>query len=192
MPDEPQVEETTTPSLDELIAEFETNEPAPQPETPPPAEPGPQPTVDPEKINSVVNYVEQQQQRETRESERAAIDEAVKTAKEVEGLSDLPDIFVEGALSRKIASDPRLQAAWQNQHNDPAGFNRLIAGVAKDLAGELTTQPDAQLSADREAANASVRTQSGASEPETPDVRGMPHGDVIALSERLAAQNPRR
>jgi len=178
------------PSLDELLNEWSSEDG--KPEETPKADPSPaKEALDPTKIETLANYVEQQQQRELQETFERDVGAAVKALKENDVLSKVPDRFVRGALEELARTDERFMAAWQNRHRDEARFQRVIKGVAEDFATELGSQPDDQLTEDREAVRASVRTQSTASQPAEPDVRDMSPNEIIAFTDKLARQNRR-
>lgn len=84
------------------------------------------------------------------------------------------DALVEGYLNALATKDPRLAAAWQNRHNQPQAFQKILAAVGREFQKKHGTMPDRQATEDREAVTAAVRGASTkAPEGKAPDFSRM-------------------
>lgn len=186
--------EAKEPSLDELLNEWQDGDEKPEGQgDKKPAGEAPDKKTERqepnERLDRALSYIEQQQQREIRESTTRDVTAAVNTLREHEALSKVPDRLLRGALYDLAESDKRFLGAWQARDRDPKRFERLIRAAAEDLAAEFTQAPDEQLTEDREAARASVRSQSGPARPAEPDLKSMSDDEIIDLTDREAAAN---
>jgi hypothetical protein len=152
--------EQETPSLDALLSEYEPTTAEPQPE------PKPEPSAD------VIARLERIEKQQADKWASEALNRAVANLKSKVG-EDLSDLMAEGALQALAMRNPKLVQAFQNMDADPAGFEKVMTGVAEAVKAELK-RPDPKQSADSEAARAAVRGQ---------DTQNTPKDDAPSRAE---------
>lgn len=152
--------EQETPSLDALLSEYEPTTAEPQPE------PKPELSAD------VVARLERIEKQQADKWASEALNRAVANLKSKVG-EDLSDLMAEGALQALAMRNPKLVQAFQNMDADPAGFEKVMTGVAEAVKAELK-RPDPKQSADSEAARAAVRGQ---------DTQNTPKDDAPSRAE---------
>lgn len=197
MAEEAQTEEIAAetqpePTLDDLLAEYESSEEAPV--EPVKAE---QPVSEPVSasidMENRLKRIEQEQDRERELRIERELDNAVKTLKESsETLSGLSDDIVRGTLENYGRTDVRLRRAWIDRTNNPEGFGKVLKALAEDIDNRNAGRPNAELTAAREAARASVMNQGKPSEPEEPDVSRMTGQQILDLTDGLARDAARQ
>jgi hypothetical protein len=156
-------------SLDELLAEYDQGEAKPEQEP-----------VQKESATEILDFVRSQKEREkareARES-RDALVSAVSMVKET-GVS-LSDKLIEARLHIEAQDDPRVAEAWLRRESNPGGWESVLKAVGKKIAGEMATQPDPQLTADRDAVRDSVRGSS----TQAPEVKEVTNEDLDSMSD---------
>lgn len=138
-------------SLDAMLAEYETAH-KPQP-TQQQAEP---PNED---IKALAEYARNAMQVERQKEVQSSIEGAVKTVKEVGGIN-ASDRIVRGLIKDMADENPAIQKAFANRQSDPNSWNRMLKGMAKELAKEFETDPST--SNDRQVVASAVRSASTA------------------------------
>lgn len=160
---EAEIKETSEPDLNDLLNEFDTNstrQETEEPETVTYNDP-----LEKSKVDTVFNYIEEQQRREAEQSTRQGIDSAVEAIKQVDGVT-LPDHLIESHLQQQAAKDRRLLRAWQQREVNPDAWNKVLKGVGRSLAKDLKL-PDPKLTEDMNSLRASTKTSTKPSEPDS-------------------------
>lgn len=110
-----------------------------------------------DQMQQVVNYVQDQQEKEVRQQTDKDLATAVDT---IQGdLKDLniPNRAITGYL-QQFAGDQRFLNAYGNRHKNPAGWNTVLRAVGKEIKNDFAV--DQKVTTDRESLNAAVREQS--------------------------------
>lgn len=157
--------QNTTPDLDSLLSEFETQakpQPAPAPAS--------TTAADPEiaELKRKVASMEFKQEFEP-------ILKRVRGELSPEVLSDeeLTDL-----LDGRAKRDPRVQNAYMNRHANPSAWAKIEKALNAELSKKFTPRVDAAATEDRAAVAAAVRgTSNKAPEEKTPDYGSMPNSD---------------
>lgn len=161
------------PSIDELLKQFETDTKPEQKST----------DLKADDIKEVVDYVREDREEKTRERTNADISSAVKAVK---GDLDVDDDLVEGMLWRKASKDQRFLRAFQLRHENPSTWADMQKAMNRELAGKITAKPDQNLTDDRAAVEAAVRSAStGSTEEPLPDLGSMTDAEFDAAQRKL-------
>lgn len=108
--------------------------------------------------DEILEWVRQKQEQEQRESTDKAVQEATGFLREADpALADIPDRVAEGLLYAEASRNGDFARAFALRHQSPAVWDRALSELAKSVAADIGPKPDAKLTADREAARASVR-----------------------------------
>ena len=144
--------------LDTLLAQYDEG----QEPTEPPAEKPSEPVVD-KRVDALLA-------RERDNDINNAIDTIMDEVSDVQ----IPKSMVKGYLFAKESEDPRIGKAFDNRFSDPAGWNRILKGIAQEAKKEFKDLPDKAMTNDRNAVEAAVRGASStkAEAPEV-DFKGM-------------------
>ncbi len=167
-----------TPSVDQLLNEYEQNAPAattpPAPSTPAPAPaPAETPAVADPRVDNMEMFVEQMQRKQTNED----IQKAVNTIKSSDSLGGVSDKIVRGYLTEKANSDPRFLQAFQARNDNPESWSNILSAVAAEMEGELGTTQDANVTKNIASVRATVNTQSQNSNA------GKTDADILNMSD---------
>ena len=173
------------PSLDELLNEF--NEPA-QPTAPAP-EAKPE-TAQPEGLDDVVKWVNEQRQDAVQKQTQADIDAAVKAVGDALD-TPLPDRMIRNFIVGEVEFDQRMLNAWAQRGQNRTAWDGVVKGLARELQSTLSEAPDTDLTAARDAARAAVRGQQKPTET-TPDINAMSTQEFEAHSKQMFAENARK
>ena len=188
----PGAEPQGEPDLEALLAEGTAHEEAERAAPTAPVEPvAPDPTLA-EKLDFVVGYVQQNIQKDQKAEVSTALDGLVDTLKADEDVPIRDDGMLRKLIRGHAAENPNFDKAYETRATNPRAWQVAQDQMIKDLGGGLKGQPDPQLTNDREAARAAVRTTSTAAPvaditPE--DIRGMSDREAIAYSDKLAKLN---
>lgn len=119
----------------------------------------------------LIEWVRQKQEQEARDTTDKAVKDASSFLREADPvLADIPDRIAEGLLYAEANRNPDFAKAFALRHQSPAVWERALSDLAKSTASELGPKPDAKLTADREAARASIRgTSQTAPDPDEAD-----------------------
>lgn len=144
-------------TLDNVLSEYEESEKKPEPKDE-------QKTEQPDEVRE---YIRRQQAREVRED----IDSAVKT---VVGDSDMNDRVVRALLNDEAQQNPRFLKAWNERHDNPKGWGRVLKAFRSDIDKMFEPKVDQAVTEDVAAVRQAVRGASTkAPDPdEVPDFRG--------------------
>lgn len=151
-----------TESLDDILSSWESQE---RPtETAKPTE------TDPVKkeLQELKAWKDEQIQEKARSNTEQGVSEAVSFIKELEDVKDLDldDEVVTGLLLVRAEKNPKFTEAFLSRHTNKEGWNKALGAVGKEIAGKFQ-KPDKDLSSDREAVKAVVRSERNkAPEPE--------------------------
>lgn len=160
-------------NLDKLLSEYDQAT-APAKETTPDTPTGEQQSSAlNDKVNKVLNYIEQGQT----EKADAQTTEDIKTSVETV-LGALPEDkkisagLAEGFLHKKASSDSRFAKAFEDRAQNPAHWNKVLKATAKEIETEMSV--DSKVTNDVEAAAAAVRSaSSGSADGEEPNYAAM-------------------
>lgn len=119
---------------------------------PPVTEPAP---VKGDDLQDLLQWAREQRESKARETFNTELSDAVKAVKELSETS-IPDRLVKGYLNTMADEDPRIKAAWENRHSNPAGWKAALKKVAAELKND-TPNVDSSVTEDREAMTAAVR-----------------------------------
>ncbi len=88
-----------------------------------------------------------------------AIKDAVSIVQgQLNGLDvSVPDKVVDALLNKMAGDDKRMMDAFQNREVNPRGWEKVLEGASKEIAKEFDSQPDKQLTGDRESVASLVR-----------------------------------
>lgn len=163
-----QTEETGAqePSIDELLKQFEATET-------PTEQPKPE-AISADDLKDFVRTAKDDRDERIREKTDADI---VAATKVVKGDLEIDDGLIKDFLYGRASSDPRFLKAFQMRHQNPDAW----AGVQKALGRELASKmvkPDQNLTDDRAAVEASVRSHStGSADDSPPDFNSMTNAE---------------
>lgn len=180
---EPTVEDNSAPDLEALLSEYEQETQVEQQ-----AQPSEPQTPDPDRLNQVYSYVEQQQRQAMERETNEAIANSVKTIKD--GMEmHLPDNVIEGYLEQMARKDSRIANAFLQRDKNPQGWNNVLKGVQRAIVNDFNSLPDPKVNEDRQAVAAAVRSAS-TKQQQTDDfdekkVRGMSANDLYAQFPEL-------
>lgn len=118
-----------------------------------------------------------QMEREQAQADRD-MDSAAKFIKEEKGIN-APDKLIRSFLRNEFFSDQRFNNAFLNRSQNPHGWESAIKRAAKSLDKELSSQPDPEVTADRDAI-ASAVLAAGSRTP-TPEKS---HGSLNKMTDR--------
>ncbi len=175
-PTEP-VQEPSEPSIDDLLAEFDSaqEEPVPQPASEPTPEPAP---VDPDRLTALEARLDAADRRDTDTSNLETI-----SSLGVEGLDNFDSQDVYDWMRIQAGRNPAIENAYTKRHDNPSGWKKVMERMGKDFVGKFV-QPDPQLTADRDAVTQAVRGQTHVpSAPVKPTQQDM---DKMTMRELLA------
>lgn len=170
----PQAEDAGAPepSIDELLKQFDTTDT-------PPEQPKPDLKVD--DLKEVVSYVREDREERIREKTDADVSEAVKTVK---GDLDIDEGLVKDLLYGKASNDPRFLRAFQMRRENPEGWDNVQKAFSRELASKLV-KPDQNLTDDRAAVEAAVRSAStGSADEAPPDFASMTDAEFNAWQSK--------
>lgn len=168
---EPGQEQTAAPqeekTLDQMLAEFDAGD---QGETQPvsPPQPAAQTPDLAQRIDALTSYVEQDIADKNATKQSEGIASSVQTMKGVPELAKIPDAVVRAHLIATAYDTPGFDKAFEQRDKNPAAYKALLEKSAKDLASQLGPQPDAQITADMQAANAAVQGHAAATNDDRP------------------------
>lgn len=149
------------PNLQDMLAEYDESNPAttqPQPKTEERVAPQSAAQTPDTSDDDIKDWVRQKREQEMRETTDKAVTDAVGFLREAdETLSDMPDRVATGLLYAEAANNPDFAKAFALRQRSPQIWNRALKDLASSVADEFTSKPDSKLTADREAARASVR-----------------------------------
>lgn len=153
--------------LDSILSEFE---PEPNPE------PKPDPSTMVEGVKEAVGWIREQKEAEAAKQTQEDIDKAVEF---ITGEMVISQKLANGYLHQIAANDQRFMKAFTERHQNPGGWQKVLDGVKAEFAKEVNEQPDAQLTADRDAARAAVQGTSTTS----PDPQPTSNADLNNMSD---------
>jgi len=85
----------------------------------------------------------------------------------------IPKRAIKGMLNDMAIEDLRLRRAFENRHNDPTSWKKVLKGAANAIRKEFSNIPDKKVNEDRSAIAAAVRGASKTKvDDEAPDFRG--------------------
>ena len=162
-------------NLDALLKEFDS--PAAKPESKPASEP----LGILKELAPVIRYAKNSLAKE----EAAEIDTSIKSAvsfvKEEEALKDTSESLVRKVLNTTVAEDPKLSAAWNSRHADPAGWNAALKVAREMVKQELAPLTEKRVPSDVLAARAAI---SGGVSTGPADAKGPTPDQMFRMSER--------
>lgn len=167
--------------LDVLLKEFEQGQDQPPRPTPTPkAEVDTDLKVQGEQIRALSNIQFRRDMNETIGKVRGELD-----------VTYFDDEFVQAWIDAKAQTDPRLQRAWVDRHNNPAGFRRVVDGLGKDFAKKYGKLPDQSATQDRETVAAAMRGASTrAPEDKPPNFSGKSNNEFADDVEKNYGYRP--
>lgn len=144
------------PSIDDLLKEFDTTD-----------NPTEQQSADlkADDIKEFVRTAKEDREERIREKTDADVSEAVKTVK---GDLEIDDGLVKELLYGKASTDPRFLKAFQMRRENPDAWGRVQKAFNTELVSKLSPKTDQNLTDDRAAVEAAVRSHSTGSPDETP------------------------
>lgn len=130
----------------------------------------------PSDVREVVDYVKEQREREI--TERTNQDVAAAAEKLREGWDDAPPAaLLEGEIWKSAGKDQRFLAAFQQRHQQPDKWDRILKAKQRELQAMLAGTPDQEATADRQAVASAVRSASkaptGSEGPSADDISKM-------------------
>lgn len=75
----------------------------------------------------------------------------------------LPRSMIKGYLYSRESEDPRIGKAFDERFTNPAGWKKVLSGLAKEASNEFKGLPDKSLTNDRDVVEAAVRSASTSS-----------------------------
>lgn len=115
----------------------------------------------PEDVREVVDYVKQQREQEVAERTNKDIADAAEKLRE--GWEEAPPAaLLEGEIWKSAGKDQRFLQAFQNRHQQPDLWDRILKAKQKELKAMLEARPDSEATADRDAVTSAVRSASKA------------------------------
>lgn len=163
------------PSIDQLLEQFAKTETSPE-------QTSKETDIGVDDLKEVVSYVREDRDRQTREQTQTDISSAVKAVK---GDLEIDDDLVEGLLYRKASTDPRFLRAFQLRHENPSTWADMQKAMNRDLAAKASAKPDQNLTDDRAAVEAAVRSAStGSTEEAPPDFGSMSDAEFNAWKRK--------
>lgn len=121
-----------------------------------------------EPLKDEIAWLKQERERTQAQRTREALDAAVS---EIKGDLEIDSELVEGWLDVQARKDPRLNKAWQNRHNDEAGYKRVLGALSKQLAEKFSASVDREATDTQEAVTAAVRSASNKTQDDKPMTR---------------------
>lgn len=122
----------------------------------------------PSDVREVVDYVKEQRDRDIAERTNRDIADAAEKLRE--GWEDAPPAaLLEGEIWKSAGKDQRFLQAFQQRHQQPEKWDRILKAKQREVKSLLEQKPDSEATADREAVTAAVRSASKApASPEGP------------------------
>lgn len=141
-----------TDDLDALLAEFSagTAQPA-KTVTKPDTQTTTAATTAPDKR---LDAIEERLRTEQMQRDLAPVVSKIKAAMPAEILDDAE---VEDWLEGRARRDPRLAQAWQNRHQNPEAWGKVVDALGQQMAKKFAKVPDKGATEDRAAVTAAVR-----------------------------------
>ncbi len=100
-----------------------------------------------------------------------------------EGFFD--DTEIEDYLAARAQRDPRLASAWQNRHDNPAAWGKVVDALGQQMAKKFASLPDKGATEDRAAVTAAVRGASTkAPEGKVPDYSRLSNAEYAEKVEK--------
>ena len=179
--DQKPTEEVNEPSLDDLLNEYDSEaEQQAAPEDFGKAEKQEAPRLPPD-----YDHVRQFAQQYAADQTRKAINETVEGLKAAaENLKDIDNEVIEGMLQARAARDPRIAQAWALRYQRPGEWKKINKTLAKEFDQKFR-RPDKQITEDRDALRAAVRSGPVESKPEIPDLNKMSDAEFAAFKASL-------
>lgn len=161
---QPSPDATHEPSWQDMLKQYEEQSPAKTQKQPQKAEERVAPpstngqSTEAADDDEVRQWVRDQRAKQETEDFQKGISDAVSFLKEAdEALADIPDKIAIGILHGEAADNPAFAQAFAMRHRAPHLLQQALKEVANSVAKDLSSKPDPKLTADREAARASVR-----------------------------------
>jgi len=151
-----------------------------------PAQSTPEPAVD----NEILTKVQQLEQQLSDQQFRT---DMVKVVETVRGDLD-PNVFddttIEALIDAEARKQPKLKAAWDNRHNDPSGFNKVVSALGNELNKRFSAMPDAAATEDHEAVANAVRGASNKAPDHNapPDFSQMTDGEARQAMRKMGIE----
>jgi len=168
--DTPSVEENgAQDELDTLLAQYDEGTEVPEKTEKPSGEPTPDTRID----------------ALLAREKKGDINSAVDT---IMGDLDIqvPKSMIKGYLYSRESEDPRIGKAFDKRFQDPAGWKRVLSGLAKEASSEFKDLPDKSLTNDRDVVEAAVRGASTTSkESKEVNFTGMNRNQLDRYLEEL-------
>ena len=163
------------PSIDELLEEFKVKTETPTEQQ--------SKDIKADDLREVVDYVRQDRDEKIKERTDTDVMAAVKVVK---GDLELDDGLVKQILYGRASTDPRFLKAFQMRHENPSAWESVQKAMHKELASTLTPKTDPNLTDDRAAVEAAVRSQStGSTEEPLPDLGSMSDAEFNEAQRKL-------
>ncbi len=164
------------PTIDDLLKEFEASENPTEQQT--------QKTdLKADDIREVVGYVREEREQKSRERTDTDVAAAADIVKGDLGISKERVI---DSLYGKANRDPRFLRAFQQRHENPNAWNSVLRKMHDELASDLKPKVDENLTDDRAAVEAAVRSQStGSTEEPLPDLGSMSDAEFNEAQRKL-------
>jgi len=174
------------PTLRDLVKEFDDAPKAPE-QPKPAAGVAPQSAgagqLDPKEDDELRAYVRQKREEEQRAETDKGVKDAISTLKDTEeAFAGLSDKVIEGLMYAEASRNPDFARAFAIRGQSPSAWKTALKELAQSTAAELTSQPDQKLTANREAARASVRG--------TSQTKLAPEDEKKAFEEKVNKMSP--
>lgn len=136
--------------LDTLLAQYDEENVQEKPQT------QKQPASN-EKLDMILNYIQNQQVRDQQTEINTDLQGAVKTMKEIIGTESIDDEFLEVALRGYADKNPKFVKAFMDRKQNPTAWKAVVKTVATKMRKYVPKEDD-----DREAVAAAVKSGSSA------------------------------
>ncbi len=113
-----------------------------------------------DKLNMIVNYLQQQEQKNQQREVDDAIKASVKSMKEYLGAENVEDDYIRALIEGSASTMPQIRTAFIKRKEKPADWDKVMRGLAKKYQKYVPKGDD-----DREAVVAAVKGSSS-SKPE--------------------------
>lgn len=154
--------------IDSLISQYETST------TP----------VQDDRINKVLEHVENEQAVKAQQQTQQGINDAVKTLKEGSE-AKLPDRFFRGAI-HDAAQNPDFVKAFENRETDPGSWNTALKSLSSDINSDFKSAEETSASQTQEEIASALRgsvTQASGGDGE-PDYASMSDAEFEAHRQK--------
>lgn len=113
-----------------------------------------------EKLEPIVQHVEDNMRSEADKRIQDSVDEAVKSLKEDDSLEKVSDSLVEGFLQNQYTKNPDFKTAYDNRQKSPDSWDKALVGAREKLTEEIQSLTGSNVKDDVAAALATVHGQS--------------------------------